>query len=110
MLISYSAIPRLVTSGTDIPSFLFIQAIVSTICALLIFLFFRDKPPSPPSYSASLEKLSFIEAFKVLFKRKDFVFMFISFSIDLGFAVTFSSKSNNFNIFLNSNLIVIFSI
>ena len=38
---------------TDIVNSLYCQAIIGTVVALLIAIFFREKPPTPPSPSAA---------------------------------------------------------
>jgi hypothetical protein len=56
----------------------------------LIFAFFRGNPPVPPSYSAQADKLKFADAFQILFRKKNFIIMFLVFAITLGSALAFS--------------------
>ena len=45
---------------------------------------FRDKPPTPPSFSASVEKEDFKVALKLISKSKDYFFLCCSFAFFYG--------------------------
>eukprot|EP01114_Cavostelium_apophysatum_P012628 TRINITY_DN2875_c0_g1_i1.p1 TRINITY_DN2875_c0_g1~~TRINITY_DN2875_c0_g1_i1.p1 ORF type:complete len:474 (-),score=92.37 TRINITY_DN2875_c0_g1_i1:38-1459(-) len=90
VLIAYLITPRVVKDGTDIERYLLVLAILSTVAAVLVFLFFRGSPPSPPSYSAALEKMQFVAALKTLLRQRNFLLIFVAFSLMLGCATAFS--------------------
>ena len=94
---AYAVIPHTVQHATtDIPKFLLIEAINSTIASILVFFFFRGAPPIPPSFSAAVDKLKFADAFKILFQKLNFLIMFFVFAITLGSALAFSGNSTFF--------------
>jgi len=90
VLVSYAVIPRTVQSGSDIPMYLLAEAGLSTLSAILIFTIFRGSPPSPPSYSAAVEKMKIGEALKALASNRNFILLFFVFGINLGCALSFS--------------------
>lgn len=74
---------------------LLIQCVLSFAALLLTALFFRSKPPLPPSFSAieSAKKphvTAFLPSIWALLKRKNFVILFLVFGISLGAAMSFS--------------------
>jgi hypothetical protein len=91
-LLSYAIVPHLVTSGSKIPRYLFIEAALSTAATIFIFLFFRDSPPIPPSYSAAVPKMGFAKAFRKVARNKNFMIMAVTFSITVGTGISFSGK------------------
>ena len=47
-------------------------------------IFFKEKPPTPPSHAANTEKMTFKEAFSSTMKNKDFILLLIGFGFSLG--------------------------
>lgn len=62
----------------------FAEAIIATVCTLPVFVFFREKPPTPPSFAAETKKTSFRNSIWKVMKNKNFVLLLIAFSTVLG--------------------------
>ena len=56
------------------------------ITAMMVpnILFFKDKPPTSPSFTSDVEKEDFGVALKLLRDSKDYIFQCISFSLFYG--------------------------
>jgi FLVCR family feline leukemia virus subgroup C receptor-related protein len=50
----------------------------------LCIIFFKDKPPTPPSFTSDVEKEDFKVALKLLRGSKDYLFLCVSFSFFYG--------------------------
>ena len=48
------------------------------------FLFFADKPPTPPSYTASVQKENFTTSLKMLIKSKEYIYLVATFTLYYG--------------------------
>ncbi|KAL4450799.1 hypothetical protein ABPG74_011641 [Tetrahymena malaccensis] len=73
------------------------QAVTMTIAIVPCVIFFREKPPTPPSHAAEAEKMSFKESFVVIFQNKDFIKLFFAFGCVLG---NFNSIATLINFYL----------
>lgn len=69
---------------TDIFWSLVCQAILGTIVALLVVLFFKDKPPTPPSASAGAIKEPFMPSIRALFQNKVVILLMLIFGFIQG--------------------------
>eukprot|EP01094_Clydonella_sp_ATCC50884_P010850 TRINITY_DN20667_c0_g1_i1.p1 TRINITY_DN20667_c0_g1~~TRINITY_DN20667_c0_g1_i1.p1 ORF type:complete len:455 (+),score=132.55 TRINITY_DN20667_c0_g1_i1:348-1712(+) len=87
-------IPPLVTAFVSVPALLVLDAVVAALVFLLIALFFRSKPPLPPSYSAleqdRLESQgraagtsggAFLQGIKTLATNPHFLVVFVVYSL-----------------------------
>jgi FLVCR family feline leukemia virus subgroup C receptor-related protein len=54
---------------------LLIEGIIGTVLCVPIFIFFREKPPTPPSASASVPREDFKKGIKLLLKNKSFLWL-----------------------------------
>jgi len=54
---------------------LLIEAIIATVLCVPLFIFFREKPPSPPSASAMVKRAPFKQGIKLLFTNKNFLWL-----------------------------------
>ncbi len=57
------------------------QAILISIVIVCNFLFVVEKPPTPPSFTADVEKESITDSIKILLKDKTYMILFFSFGI-----------------------------
>ncbi|EAS01074.2 MFS transporter (macronuclear) [Tetrahymena thermophila SB210] len=73
------------------------QAVTMTIAIVPCIIFFKEKPPTPPSHAAEAEKMSFKESFVVIFQNKDFIKLFFAFGCVLG---NFNSIATLINFYL----------
>ena len=72
---------------------LLVQLIISTVSSLLILLFYKNKPPLPPSYS-EMNKHSpqrFTDTLKAIFRNKNYLILFVCFGLGLGFFNAFTT-------------------
>lgn len=77
------------TEGKDLfVQLLLIEGIISTVLCVPLFIFFREKPPTPPSPSAELPRENFKSGMKNLFKNKGFLMLLVVEAVGLG---TFNS-------------------
>ncbi|KAL4430218.1 hypothetical protein ABPG74_014777 [Tetrahymena malaccensis] len=89
---TYSADTR-----NQIYDLMLVQAIVITACCIPSIIFFREKPPTPPSHAANTEKTNFKESMPKLVKDKNFLYLYISFGCILG---NFNSIATLINFYL----------
>jgi len=87
--------------GNDLANFLLAIAVVCTVVAVALFLFFKDKPPIPPSEAQahrktfnSVKSLAFLAVLKRVLTNKTFIAIWIMYGIHLGFFVTISTMLN----------------
>ncbi|EAR83953.1 MFS transporter (macronuclear) [Tetrahymena thermophila SB210] len=85
------------STTNEIYDLMLIQAILITACCIPTVIFFREKPPTPPSHSASVEKSKFSESMSILIRDKNFIFLYIYFGCILG---NFNSIATLINFFL----------
>lgn len=77
------------TEGKDLfMRLLLVEGVISTVLCVPLFIFFREKPPTPPSPSAELPRDNFKTGMKTLFKKKGFLALLIVEAVGLG---TFNS-------------------
>lgn len=62
---------------------LFYAILVSAI-GIIVFTFFKDKPPTPPSFTATLKREKFIQAAKDLLKNKSYLLLLLTASLVFG--------------------------
>ena len=46
--------PRIVRHHTDVPALLYVEALGTAVCGMMIWIYFPEKPPTPPSGAAEL--------------------------------------------------------
>ncbi|CAZ86172.1 unnamed protein product [Tuber melanosporum] len=85
--------PMLATSPEKIPDMTFWVAIIATV-ASLPWWFVKSRPPTPPCASAVGQKLGFKESLGVVFRNREFLLVFVMFSVYLGFFNAMSSLLN----------------
>ncbi|KAK4879371.1 hypothetical protein RN001_007517 [Aquatica leii] len=71
-------------------------AVTCTIAALLLFLFFLDKPPIPPSYATMNQnhQIEYIESAKKVIKNKSFVLILLACGLSLSVCVVLQTVLN----------------
>ena len=65
-------------------SLLFFYAILISIITLLVLVFFKDKPLTPPSYTSQIKREDFVQASKSLIKNKNYIFFMLGASMLFG--------------------------
>ncbi|KAF2193851.1 MFS general substrate transporter [Zopfia rhizophila CBS 207.26] len=85
--------PIWATKAENIPNMVLYVSIISTIAALPA-IFIPAKPPTPPSASSSLPKISLKASIQRLLHSSSFYLIFIPFSVYVGFFNSFSSLLN----------------
>jgi FLVCR family feline leukemia virus subgroup C receptor-related protein len=70
---------------------LLIEAIIATVLSAPVFIFFREKPPTPPSPSASVKRENFKNSMKLLVKNKPFLVLLLQQCTVLGAVNSFAS-------------------
>ncbi|EWS72426.1 MFS transporter (macronuclear) [Tetrahymena thermophila SB210] len=83
----------------EIYNLMLFQAITITACCIPSLFFFKEKPPTPPSLSASFQKTEFWISLSTLFRNKHFLFTCIYFGCILG---NFNSVSALINFYLKN--------
>lgn len=68
----------------NIPKMLMFYGIVSAIGAVLLLLFLKEKPPTPPAAGVYQEKVLVLEGFKHILKQRDMKITLLLFFIGLG--------------------------
>ncbi|OLL26253.1 Major facilitator superfamily domain-containing protein 7-a [Neolecta irregularis DAH-3] len=82
--------PALTTEASRVPDMILYIAIISTpVCISALAI--ASKPPTPPSPSGETEKFPLCEGLLSLLKNLDFLCIFISFAIFVGFFNAFTS-------------------
>ncbi|CAG8484823.1 11692_t:CDS:2 [Paraglomus brasilianum] len=87
-------IPSIVTEESRFPIGLILTASIATVTAIPV-LFLRDKPPTYPSFSASLPAEKFGSGFKKLLTNRNFLVIWIAFTTIVGFFSAFLILMNN---------------
>ena len=75
--LAFITIPYL-TRQYDIHTMLYVQAETAICVAALATIYFPDKPPTPPSMSAGLERTAFLSSLKELIRNRSFIVLVIS--------------------------------
>ena len=71
-------------------AFFLSKLIMAFVTFLLTAFFYREKPPSPPSYIEGKEELNFMESLKVLVKDKYFMIMAQAYGLYFGLFIAIS--------------------
>jgi FLVCR family MFS transporter 7 len=72
-------------AGTyDISSVLMTYGIISAVCAVLLLLLIREKPPTPPVLGEKEEHFAVFKGIKHIFSKKDAAILVVVFFIGLG--------------------------
>ena len=80
-------IPVVISSGSgraEIGLLMLVQFLFSSIVAISVVLFFKDKPKYPPSITASHNRKKFLESIKECIKNKSFIYLFVAFACSEG--------------------------
>jgi FLVCR family MFS transporter 7 len=85
--------PAIVTESSQLPTFVLVTAIVTSVCGLSSAIV-PIKPQLPPCPSSEIVKLPVKESFKALFGSWRFIAVFTMFSIYVGFFNAFSTYIN----------------
>lgn len=72
---------------------LFWQAVVGTVCTVFALIFFREKPPTPPSLTTAEDTMSIPEGIKICFKDKNLLKLMFVFGILLGIMNTLATAT-----------------
>lgn len=67
------------------------QAILGTVSALLVIVFFKDRPKTPPSASAEVKKDAFKPSVKALLSNKNVLMMMVIFGLIQGVFNTYGT-------------------
>eukprot|EP00049_Salpingoeca_infusionum_P006786 m.111332 g.111332 ORF g.111332 m.111332 type:complete len:480 (+) comp13443_c0_seq1:1288-2727(+) len=84
----------MVNTGSDIRWMLLANAAPAVAFALLALVFFKDKPPTPPSHSAEMQHDSFKDGFKKLMKNGNYWLLLFGFGIGIALISSISSLLN----------------
>lgn len=63
---------------------LLVEAIMCTTVGIILIIFFREAPPSPPTISAATPKESFKQALRTVTRNKPYIILVLSFGIGMG--------------------------
>ena len=66
------------TEQFGIRTMLYVQAEIALFVALLATIYFPPEPPTPPSFTATEERSSFMDALKQLFLNRNFLLLALS--------------------------------
>eukprot|EP00053_Salpingoeca_punica_P019830 m.203080 g.203080 ORF g.203080 m.203080 type:complete len:454 (-) comp17732_c0_seq2:334-1695(-) len=83
--------PMIVDHPSDMRTMLWIFAIPNTLAFVFAFLFMRDRPPTPPSPSASHGTNDFAKDFKALFTNPQYLLLFFAFGIGVAAINSFTT-------------------
>jgi Na+/melibiose symporter-like transporter len=83
----------MVSNSSQLPNFILVTAIVSSVCGLSSFLV-QAEPKYPPCPSAAVEKYSLKKSFKMLMGNSQFCITWMLFSIYVGFFNSYSTFIN----------------
>jgi len=71
----------------NIKNLMYFSALCCSFASVPVFLYFREEPDIPPSFSAEAKREEFLTSVFIL-KNKDFILLFISFSLAYGNYIT----------------------
>ena len=83
--------PLLVSTCSDIFTMQWVLAVPASVSFLLVLLFLRERPPTPPSASAALPPLAFLSGMRALMRNRAYLLLLAGFSLAVGVFSTFSS-------------------
>ena len=72
-------------------NYLWMYAIVGSVCLVLTVIFMRNKPKIPPSKTATVERGPLCQNLKVLFKNCNFIVMLIGYTLIYGVYTIFGA-------------------
>ena len=76
----------------QIQHMLMYEAVIVSAPAVLMLIFFRNKPSKPPSYAAGVShSKSYISDLKTLFKNKNYLFLLLAISTSYGSLTCFTT-------------------
>jgi FLVCR family feline leukemia virus subgroup C receptor-related protein len=65
-----------------------LTASINTVLSIFPLILFKEKPPTPPSFTASLEKEPLMMGLKHLVKNKNYILILVFFTFVLGTFLT----------------------
>jgi FLVCR family feline leukemia virus subgroup C receptor-related protein len=68
-----------------------VSAAAVSVILLPVLLFYRDKPPKPPSYTASIKREEFKVAVKILATKVSYLLILVALSIFYGSLTVFAA-------------------
>ena len=68
-----------------------LHAIICTALILPSIIAFKEKPPSPPSFTAEQKREEFFKSLKVIVKNKNYILMMVNYSLLCGGFIALSS-------------------
>ena len=71
--------------------YLWMYAIVGSVCCLLTVILMRAKPKTPPSKSAIVQRAPLCQDVKALFKNCNFIVMLVGYSLVYGVYTIFGA-------------------
>ncbi len=77
-------IPQLQDGSYQLAKMLWIYGVISIVGAVLVLLFMRDQPPTPPTLEKFAERISPLAGIKDIFRNRDMQLLFLLFFIGLG--------------------------
>jgi len=84
------AISPILAARQGIPTMLIWYGVLSLAALICFLLFYREKPPSPPSVTEEMERFMMREGIKQVFKTREGIFLLIIFSLGIA---TFNTVS-----------------
>ncbi|KAL7735411.1 hypothetical protein ACLKA6_019530 [Drosophila palustris] len=91
------------TVGKDLQMMFYLVAGLTSILLVLMVLFFQDKPPTPPSAAQETsqrlegnaeQQVSFMQSLKNLMTNRNFIFLLLSYGINVGVFYAISTLLN----------------
>lgn len=93
----------MVSASGDVKWMLFVNAVFSLAVALLVTIFFQNRPPTPPSHSAEEAHFSFSDGIKQLIKNPAYWCLLCGFGIGIGLVSSMSTLFGQFTEGKNDN-------
>ncbi len=84
--------------------YLWMYAIIGSVCCLMTIVFMRNKPKTPPSMSASVARDPLCKSLRMLFKNMNFIILLVGYTLVYGVytifgaCVSFFTDEYGFNI------------
>jgi MFS family permease len=63
---------------------MFYSNIFVVTSSLILIIFIKNKPPTPPSLAANTKKESYLKSFKICLSNKDFILLTFFFGLSIG--------------------------
>lgn len=76
--------PQLENGTYELAKMLWIYGIISVVGAVLVLLFMREQPPTPPTLEEFTERVSPLAGIRDIFRNRDMQFLLLLFFIGLG--------------------------